>query len=122
MIKTIKVTNLQSFAASVIPKQPQKNKKIVESILNNVKKNGDKSIRQYEKKFSGATISSLRVSEDEIKSAFSVVSKSEISAIRLAKSRVQKTESALKSLLKNKNINHDGIKISKKFIPITSVG
>ena len=75
--------------------------KIVESILNNVKKNGDKSIRQYEKKFSGATISSLRVSEDEIKSAFSVVSKSEISAIRLAKSRVQKTESALKSLLKN---------------------
>jgi len=101
LIKTIKVTNISSFATSIIPKQPQKNKKIVESILNNVKKNGDKALREYEKKFSGATISSLRVSEADIKSAFSVVSKSEISAIRQAKSRIQKTESALKSILKN---------------------
>ena len=122
MIKTIKVTNISSFTTSIIPKQPQKNRKIVESILNNVKKNGDKALRQYEKKFSGATISSLRVSDAEIKSAFSLVSKFEISAIRQVKSRLQKTESALKSLLKDKTINHDGVKISKKFIPITSVG
>ena len=122
MIKTIKVTNISSFTTSIIPKQPQKNRKIVESILNNVKKNGDKALRQYEKKFSGATISSLRVSDAEIKSAFSLVSKFEISAIRQVKSRLQKTESALKSLLKDKTINHDGVKILKKFIPITSVG
>ena len=48
--------------------------------------------------------------------------KTELDALRLVKSRLVKTESSIKSLLKNKIINHDGIKISKKFIPIQSVG
>ena len=122
MIKITKVTNIEKFAASIIPKQPQKNKTIVESILKNVKKNGDSEIKRYEKKFSGANLSSLRLSQVEIKNAYSKVSKHELSALRLAKARLEKTEKSIKSLLKNKIINHDGIKISKKFIPIASVG
>jgi histidinol dehydrogenase len=121
-MRIIKVTNVQKFAAQILPKQPQNNKTIVESILKNVKKNGDKAIRKYEKKFTGANISSLRVSQTEIKSAYSKISKTELSALRLAKSRLEKTESAVKSLLKNITINNDGIKISKKFIPIENVG
>ncbi len=122
MIKIIKVTNVEKFATKILPKQPQKNKTIVESILKNVKKNGDDAIRKYEKKFSGANISSLRLSQTEIKNAYSKVSKTELSALRLAKARLEKTESAIKSLLKNKIINNEGIKISKKFVPIESVG
>jgi len=122
LIKIIKVTNVEKFAAKILPKQPQKNKTIVESILKNVKKNGDDAIRKYEKKFSGANISSLRLSQTEIKNAYSKVSKTELSALRLAKARLEKTESTIKSLLKNKTINNDGIKISKKFVPIESVG
>ncbi len=122
MIKIIKVTNVEKFAAKILPKQPQKNKTIVESILKNVKNNGDDAIRKYEKKFSCANISSLRLSQTEIKNAYSKVSKTEISALRLAKARLEKTESTIKSLLKNKIINNDGIKISKKFVPIESVG
>ncbi len=122
MIRIIKVTNVEKFAAKIIPKQPQKNKTIVESILKNVKKNGDDAIRKYEKKFSGANISSLRLSQMEIKNAYSKVSKTELSALRLAKARLEKTESVIKSILKNKTINNDGIKISKKFVPINSVG
>ena len=121
-MRIIKVTNVEKFAAKIIPKQPQKNKAIVESILKNVKKNGDDAIRKYEKKFSGANITSLRLSKKEIKNAYSKVSKDELSAIRLAKTRLEKTESVIKSLLKNKTIRNDGIKISKKFIPIESVG
>ena len=121
-MRIIKVTNVQKFAAQILPKQPQNNKTIVESIFKNVKKNGDKAIRKYEKKFTGANISSLRVSQTEIKSAYSKISKTELSALRLAKSRLEKTESAVKSLLKNITINNDGIKISKKFIPIENVG
>ena len=41
-MRIIKVTDVKSFAAKITPKQPQKNKTIVESILKNVKKNGDK--------------------------------------------------------------------------------
>jgi len=122
LIRIIKVTNVEKFAAKIIPKQPQKNKTIVESILKNVKKNGDDAIRKYEKKFSGANISSLRLTQTEIKNAYSKVSKTELSALRLAKARLEKTESVIKSILKNKTINNDGIKISKKFVPINSVG
>lgn len=121
-MKIIQVTNVEKFVAQVLPKQPQKNKSIVESILKNVQKNGDSAIRKYEKKFSGAKITSLRLSQNEINDAFSKVSKNKIDAIRLSKSRLEKTESAVKSILKNKIINTDGIKISKKFVPIQSVG
>jgi len=121
-MRIIKVTNVQKFAAQILPKQPQNNKTIVKSILKNVKKNGDDAIRKYEKKFTGANISSLRLSQTEIKNAYSKISKTELSALRLAKSRLRKTESAVKSLLKNITINNDGIKISKKFIPIENVG
>ena len=121
-MRILKVTNVESFAAKILPKQPQNNKTIVESILKDVKKNGDIAIRKYEKKFSKANISSLRLTPNEIKNAYSKISKDELAALRLAKNRLEKTESAIKSLLKNKTIIHDGIKISKKFIPIQSVG
>jgi len=121
-MKIIRVINAEKFAAKILPNQPQKNKSIVESILKNVQKNGDVAIKNYEKKFSGAKITSLRLSQNEIKYAFSKVSKNEINAIRLSKLRLEKTESAVKSILKNKIIGTNGIKISKKFIPIQSVG
>ena len=114
-MRIIKVTNIEKFVAKNTPKQPQKNKSIVESILKNVQKNGDSAIKKYEKKFAGATLTSLRVSESEIKNAYSKVSKSELDSIRLAKKRLEKTEKTIKSILKNKIIKHDGIKISKKF-------
>ena len=69
-MRIIKITNVEKFAAKIIPKQPQNNKTIVESIINNVKKNGDDAIRKYEKKFSKANISTLRLSQSEIKNAF----------------------------------------------------
>ena len=122
MIKIIKVINIEKFAIKTLPKHPRKNRIIVESILKDVKKNGDAAIRKYEKKFSGAKITTLRVSKAEIKNAYSKVSKLELDSLRLAKTRLEKTEFAIKSLLKNKTINQDGIKISKKFIPIQSVG
>ena len=119
-MKLIKVTNVKSFATKINPKQPQKD--IVKSILSNVKKNGDIAIKKYEKKFSGATITSLRITPSEIKKAYSVISKSELTSLRLVKSRLSKTENSVKSLLKNTVINQDGVKISKKFIPLSSVG
>ena len=121
-MRIIKVTSIEKFVAKNTPKQPQKNKSIVESILKNVQKNGDSAIKKYEKKFAGATLTSLRVSESEIKNAYSKVSKSELDSIRLAKKRLEKTEKTIKSILKSKTIKHDGIKISKKFNSLDSVG
>ena len=122
MIRIIKVINIEKFASKILPKQPQKNKSIVESILKDVKKNGDVALQKYEKKFSKSNISSFRLSQVEIKNAYSKVSKSELDALRLAKTRLEKTESTIKSILKNKTINNDGIKVTKKFTPIQSTG
>lgn len=121
-MKIIQVTNVEKFVSQIIPKQSQKTKSIVESILNDVQKNGDSAVKKYEKKFTGAQINSLCLSKKEIKEAFSLVSKDKINAISLAKYKLEKTERALKSILKNKIITIDGIKISKNFIPIQSVG
>ena len=121
-MKIHKVTNIEQFVTKILPKQAQKNKSIVESILKNVQKNGDSAVKKYEKKFTGANLSTLRISKTEIKNAYSKISKNEITALRLAKTRVEKTESTIKNIFKNKKINHDDIQILKKFIPIQSTG
>jgi histidinol dehydrogenase len=121
-MKIIQVTNIEKFAAKTIPKQPQKNKKIVESIINRVKKDGDLAIKIFEKKFSGVKLASLQVSKKEIKNAYSNVSKQEINAIKVAKKRLEKTEISIRKNLKNVNVNNNGIKISKKFAPLQNVG
>ena len=121
-MKIHKVTNIEQFVAKIIPKQAQKNKTIVETIIKNVQKNGDSSVKKYEKKFTGASISNLRVSKSEIKNAYSKVSKNEITALKLSKNKVEKTESVIKNIFKDKKINQDGVQILKKFIPIQSTG
>jgi histidinol dehydrogenase len=121
-MKIIQVTSVENFASKIIPKQSQKNKQIVESILKKVQQEGDLAIKKYEKKFSGAKLGSLRLSKNEIENAYKKVSKQEIAAIKLAKSRLEKTESIVKSILKNKKINTDGINISKRFVPLQSTG
>ena len=121
-MKIIQVANAENFSLKVLPKQPQKNKKIVESILSDVKKNGDNAIKKYEKKFSRAHLQSIAVSKSEIRKSYSQVSKEEIDAIKITKSRLEKTEKTVKAILKNKTINSDGIKIQKNFLPIQSVG
>ena len=121
-MKIHKVTNIEQFVAKIIPKQAQNNKTIVETIIKNVQKNGDSSVKKYEKKFTGADISNLRVSKSEIKNAYSKVSKNEITALKLSKNKVEKTESVIKNIFKDKKINQDGVQILKKFIPIQSTG
>ena len=121
-MKIHKVTNIEQFVAKIIPKQAQKNKTIVETIIKNVQKNGDSSIKKYEKIFTGASISNLRVSKSEIKNAYAKVSKNEITALKLSKNKVEKTESVIKNIFKDKRINQDGVQILKKFIPIQSTG
>ena len=121
-MKIIIPRNIENFADSASPKPSKQNEKIVKSILSDVKKNGDLAVKRYEKKFGGSALGSLRLSKKEIDYAYSQVSQKEISAIKLVKSRLSKTEKTIKNLLKNSKINIDGIKISKLFLPIESVG
>lgn len=119
MIKIITVKNVNSFAKS----QSRKfDKKLVESIINLVQKDGDSALRKFEKKFNGVNIKTFQVSKKEIKDAYQSVTKDQIQAIKLAKTRLEKTESALKNKLGKIEIKTDGIKITKIFVPLDSVG
>ena len=48
-MKIHKVANIEQFVTKILPKQSQKNKSIVESILKNVQKNGDSAVKKYKK-------------------------------------------------------------------------
>ena len=55
-------------------------KTIVADIIANVRNNGDKALIEYEQKFTGAQLSSLCVSQQEIDEALSIVFRSRITA------------------------------------------
>lgn len=118
-MKIITVKNVHSFAK---PQSRKFDKKTVESIISLVQKDGDSALRRFEKKFNGVNIATFLVSKKEIKDAYRDVTEEQIQAIKLAKTRLEKTESALKSKLGKIEIKTDGIKITKTFTPIDSVG
>ena len=120
-MKIITVRNIDSFVAKIRPNTSTKNKKIVENIISDVQKKGDLAVKKYEKKF-GANIKSLRISKQELVYAYSQVSKNELAALKTSKKRLETSEKIVKSKLKNFTINTKGIKISKRFTPIDSVG
>lgn len=121
-MKTIIVRNINATVDAVRPKPKEQYRKKVESIILDVQKRKDKALKEYEKKFSGAKLRSFRVTRSEIKDAYSKVTKEQIAAIKIAKRRLERTESALKSQLQNITIKIDGIKITKVFVPLERVG
>jgi len=121
-MKILEVKNIDRLVEKVLPKTPQKNKRIVESILSDVQKNGDRAVKKYEKKFGNSYVGSLRVTKSEIKQAYAKVSKKQIAAINIAKDQLSKSENSLKNSLKNSNLITSSSRIDRKFIPISSVG
>jgi len=130
LIKILQVRNIDSFVESRRQKTSEKDKKIVQSILNDVRKNGDSAVKKYERKFNGRKTSQLRVSEKEIKEAQSKISLEERDAIGqtrvLLNGRQYSWHYVLKQAIDNLDqIGYSGVidsKISKLFVPIPSVG
>jgi len=62
LIKILQVRNVDSFVESRRQKTSPKDRKIVQSILDDVRKNGDSAVKKYEQKFNGKKTSQLRLS------------------------------------------------------------
>ena len=118
MIKILQVRNIDSFVESRRQKTTEKDRKIVQSILNDVKRNGDSAVKKYERKFNGRKTSQLRVSAKEIKDARSKISRKEVTALRDMSAR----------LIPRRKILPDPVQwidagsVFRKFVPIPSVG
>ena len=116
MIKILQVRNIDSFVESRRQKTSEKDKKIVQAILNDVKRNGDFAVKKYEQKFNGRKTSQLRVSEKEIKEA--KITEVQFDALQSSAFRVSIAQRQLKKVLIGSVRNLLGI----SFIPISSVG
>ena len=95
---------------------------IVKSIVDNVKKFGDKAIKNYIKKFDDVNIESLEVTEEEYKYAYSKVTKQQINSLKVMKKRLEKTDLQLFRRLKNIRTTFYGLRIDRKLVPIQDVG
>lgn len=62
--------------------------KIVEDILQNVRKDGDKALTYYTRKFDCPNINGIKVSKEEIKEAYDKVDKDFIDALKTAKENI----------------------------------
>jgi len=116
LIKILQVSNVDSFVESRRQKTSQKDRKIVQSILDDVRKNGDTAVKKYELKFNGKKTTQLRVSKEESKKA--KITQEEFKALQLSAIKLSKAQQTLKKRL---------IESVKKipnlsFIPIPSVG
>ena len=116
MIKILQVRNVDSFVESRRQKTSPKDRKIVQSILDDVRKNGDSAVKKYEQKFNGKKTSQLRLSKKEIEQA--EISLEEFNALKLSAVKLSKQQRILK-----KSIVQSVKKISNvSFVPIPSVG
>ena len=110
MIKILQVRNIDSFVESRRQKTSEKDRKTVQSILNDVRKNGDSAVKKYEQKFNGRKTSQLRVSAKEIKEAQSKISREEVTALQTLSARLSNSSPKIQ------------VRGSRKFVPIPSVG
>ncbi|MBQ0097472.1 MAG: histidinol dehydrogenase [Oscillospiraceae bacterium] len=121
MIKILKygeVKNEEIFARSEAKFDVEK---IVFDIIENVKANGDKALFEYTKKFDKAELSSLLVTEEEIKEALSLVDEKFIKILEKAAENIRKFHEKQKrnSFIIN---DEDGIVIGQKVIPVDKAG
>ena len=116
MIKILQVGNVDSFVESRRQKTSQKDRKIVQSILDDVRKNGDKAVKKYEQKFNGKKTKQLRISKQDSKNV--KITKDEFDALKLSALRLSKAQRIL-----NKGLIQSVKKIPNvSFVPIPSVG
>ncbi len=62
----------------------------VSEILNNVKKNGDATLKSYTEKFDGVLIDDLKVTDDEIKEAYDSLDETLLIALKQAAANIEK--------------------------------
>jgi len=131
LIKILQVRNVDSFVESRRQKTSEKDRKTVQSILNDVRKNGDSAVKKYEQKFNGTKTSQLRVSAKEIKEAQSKIDRGQEQdgdTRELIEKLIEYGQTGTEAVLQNYLPKHDRIQnellagITRSFVPIPSVG
>ena len=121
MIKIIDSADIT--AEQIIPRYSNKSEvaDIVADIIDNVRKNGDAALIDYAAKFDKAKIDSVKVSDEEIDEAMSLVEPQFIEVLTQAKENIYQFHR--RQLRDNFIVNdNDGVILGQKFIPLSRVG
>lgn len=110
-----------SLCQRALASQAAEVKSIVADIIGHVKSRGDEAIREYEQRFTGATINSLKVSDREIAEAEQLVSNDLKQAIIAANDNIARFHAA-QTMQPITVETAPGITCSQKAVPITKVG
>lgn len=94
---------------------------IVEGVLNDIRANGDKAVKNYEEKFDHVSLDQLAVTEDEMMEAECLVSQELKASIRLAHENIYKFHEAQK-FEGDKVLTQPGVTCWQKSIAIEKVG
>jgi len=116
LIKILQVRNVDTFVESRRQKTSKKDRKIVQTILDDVKKNGDSAVKKYEQKFNRRKTSQLRLSKSEINNAG--ITDEQFKALQLSALKLSKEQRSLK----NKLFSAVSKLPNSSFLPISSVG
>lgn len=125
MIKTIIVKNAKSDAENLRNSSNIISDELIQrtkGIMEDVEKYGDSAIIDYEEKFDGVRLNSLKVTDEEMREAYNKVTKKQIQSIKMIRNRLIKTEISLFKQLHKISLSSYGVKIQRMIQPISSVG
>ncbi len=118
----MKIINYTQLDDSFYEKIEFENIPSVCEIINSVRKNGDRAIKEYNIKFNDGDFDNFRLTDKEIKSATESIDKNTLSAIDYAINNVKEFAQAQLSSIKELKTEINGNILGHKIIPINSVG
>jgi histidinol dehydrogenase len=123
VIKKIRVSDAKRQALLIrnSSKIPQ-NSILVQKIINDVIKFGDKAIIKYTKKFDNVKIDSILVEKADFRNAYQQVTMNQLNALKKSKKLLEKNEKMILDRLTGIIVSEQGIKIESRLKPIESIG
>lgn len=119
-MKIVQVTEKVSLKRT-IDSGTEKERQAVEQIIQQVRSEGDKALRELTEKFDGVCLDDFRVTEEEIKAAYEKIDAGTLEALRQAIENIrdfharQKRETWITT-------SEDGTILGQKIVPLDSVG
>jgi histidinol dehydrogenase len=123
VIKKIRVSDAKRQALLIrsSSKIPQ-NSILVQKIINDVIKFGDKAIIKYTKKFDNVKIDSILVEKADFRKAYQQVTMNQLNALKKSKKLLEQNEKMILDRLTGIMVSEQGIKIESRLKPIESIG
>ena len=98
-------------------------RKVVEQTLASIEKDGDEAVRLLSQKFDNYSPESFRLSDQDIETAISKVSKRDLSDIKYAQTQIRLFAKAQRESMKDIEVEtQPGVILGHKNIPVQSVG